>query len=268
MKTNSLVFGLAVAAFPCFADTSYFLAVPDGWLLADGDTAHVYPFNIAPNFTMRYQQVFNGSDFLIGSREGGYIERIWFRPDSELGTRFNTTFPTIQINLSTTSRGADGLSALFSDNIGANEVVVYAGPLQLSSLGGGITFFDIRIPLAQQFVYDPHAGNLLLDVRLFQGTPTTYFDATEVAGDSVSRVWALDVNSPSGQADTLGLITGFSITPIPEPGGASLVALGLLLSGAWHFWRRRPRDSQADRIGGAYASERVLAFPAHRKEVE
>jgi hypothetical protein len=224
MKTNGLLFGLAVAAFPCLGDGSYFWVVPDGWLLADADTAQVYPFDIAPNFTMRYQQVFNASDFLIGSREGGYIEQLSFRPDRQLGNGFLTTFPNIQINLSTATRSADGLSSVFGANTGLDETVVYSGALTLQGTPGSfsLTYIDLQQP----FLYDPDVGNLLLDVRLSQGTPTSYFDATEVAGDSVSRVWALDVNSPSGQADTLGLITGFSITPIPEPSVGLLFGIG------------------------------------------
>ena len=64
-------------------------------------------------------------------------------------------------------------------------------------------------------------------------------EAWNVQGDSVSRVYAHDVNATTGTADTMGITTGFSITPVPEPSVYALVALAL---GAW-WWRYRCQQS-------------------------
>ena len=84
--------------------------------------------------------------------------------------------PSVQVNLSTTTRGPDQLSSMFSENVGANDTVVYSGQLNTDLIGGkygGPTSWDFEIyPLAKAFLYNPDAGNLLLDVRIFQGNPT------------------------------------------------------------------------------------------------
>jgi hypothetical protein len=83
----------------------------------------------------------------------------------------------------------------------------------------GLEFYDgEHIALSTNFWYDPRAGNLLLDVRLYQGIappPIPPFDAVDVAGDSVSRVWADSVSATSGTTDTTGLVTFFAMAPPP-----------------------------------------------------
>ena len=60
-------------------------------------------------------------------------------------------------------------------------------------------------------------GNLLLDVRNFDGVTTTFFDANATGADGVSRVTTNiggDVHSETANLkDSLGLVTGFTIIP-------------------------------------------------------
>ncbi len=77
---------------------------------------------------------------------------------------------------------------------------------------GGPKDFDIVIDLQNPFIYDPAAGNLLLDVRIFSGTFTTPFDAHFAFGDTISRVRSHNVNSPTGLADPFGLVTRFTMS--------------------------------------------------------
>jgi len=91
------------------------------------------------------------------------------------------------------------------------------------------------------FAYNPDSGNLLVDMRIFNsgstpGFGTLVLDAANVAGDSVSEVVAenqgsLGVNSLTGIAGTAGLITDFTVTPVPEPCSLSLLAAGLAATG-------------------------------------
>jgi hypothetical protein len=243
---NLLSLTAFLAANVCQAD---FVTIPFFGEAGDMGTNTSLPLNIGSNFTMRYQQVYNATDFRIRAPDGGYLTEIWFRPDAELGRLANTTLQSIQVNLSTTSRAADSLSPLFADNIGLDETVVF-GPGPLRVLTGGTPSFDVSIRLTQPFLYDPHAGNLLLDIRNSGGGVTTYLDATGVVGDSVSRVYALGVGSASGTADTLGLVTGFSITPVPEPAGPLLFAAGLLAFSGY-AWRRKDRARRALRTSNS-----------------
>src|SRR5207249_8841041 len=106
-----------------------------------------------------------------------------------------STLPDIQIDLSTTSAGDDGLSTTYANNVGADDTVVFTrGALTLSSAftgpPDGPKDFDIIITLTTPFLYNPALGNLLLDVRNFGGGFTTVLDAVpNQTGDGVSPVW-------------------------------------------------------------------------------
>ena len=93
-------------------------------------------------------------------------------------------------------------------------------------------------------MYDPPKGNLLLDVRNFQGGNLGFsLDAEATDGDGVSRVWTNGdipggVDSPVGTTaentlSTLGLVTRFTVTPaaavVPdEPSTFVLLVMGML----------------------------------------
>lgn len=173
----------------------------------------------------RYQQVYDAARFAAirpdggALPDGGTITQLVFLVDNEFPHGFNTVFPDIQVDFSVTPRSPDNLSTNFSDNLGTNTVVVFPrGRLtMLSSGGSGI------IPLGVPFFYNPAQGNLLLDVRIFLPNPQnpsgnpSVFDARNTQGDSVSRVFAPDVNSPTGVADTMGLKTIFKVIPPATP---------------------------------------------------
>jgi len=196
------------------------VVVPNSATNIEGDGANSFPFDISSTGgrveTMRYQQLYDASQF-SGFGSGSFITQIIFRPDISFGFAFASTLPDMQINLSTTSVPENGLSLLFASNIGADETVVFSGPLPLSSnfTGGSPKDFDIVINLATPFFYDPSMGNLLLDVRNFGAGLTTAFDSMAQPHDGVSRI---STNSRNGVTqpeanfkDTEGLVTGFTI---------------------------------------------------------
>lgn len=236
---------LAVLLLPRAA-SAISIVIPGAYASTEGEFENEFPFGIAgncfgcPESSQRYQQVYSSADFL------GFgpvlITRFAFRPDGDQGEAFDATLPNVQISFSTTSKTWDGLSAVFADNIGTDEQVVFDGPLTLSSAdtGSGPRAFDISIDLANPFLYDPSLGNLLLDVRNFDGRPTTYFDAVWGGNQETSRVvtWSgddgtldLDVTSPAGLVDKNALVTQFTFTPVPEPGTFSLVGVALFCLG-------------------------------------
>ena len=214
---------------------------PIGKLNIEGNGHNYYPFNIGgtggTGDSQRYQQAYGASDF-PGIAGPVFITKIAFRPDAFLGRAFSLTIlPDIQINLSTITLGPDGLSLVFADNLGLDDSIVFArGPMSLSSnfAGpvGGPMDFDIVITLTTPFLYDPAAGNLLMDVRNFGGGTTTVLDQEVAAGDSIGRVHTnIDspglVNSPTAaNRDTGGLVTQFTHSPVPEPGAACLFLVG------------------------------------------
>jgi hypothetical protein len=247
-----MVLGLTLAAWLATGTArAAFVVVPGGQTSSEGNFNNGFPFNIAlfGLSTQRYQQVYNASDFTAAF--GGkpeLITQIAFRPAADgSGGAFSSTLPNIQIDLSTTSVAADGLSTTYANNVGADDTVVHSGSLSLSSsftdAGNGTKAFDIVITLTTPFLYDPSKGNLLLDVRNFGGGSTTQFDAEILTGDAVSRVFNTNVAGSDGTADSGGLVTQFGFGPAaasaaPEPASLTLLGIGALgLLG--YGWRRR-----------------------------
>ena len=252
LKCGIALFGAALSLSTVELQTAYALSIttPNNLVDVEGDSNNRFPLFVP---SQRYQQVFNASEFsaLSGSTE---ITQILFRPDNFFATPFDFTIPDIQINLSTTGNSADGLSTTFADNIGADDtVVVSRGSLALSSSNtgpdGGPKDFDIVINLANSFFYDPSAGNLLLDVRTFSSSDINFFvDSAFIEGDSVSRVFSAegsDVNSATGDADTLGLVTQFTFAdaaPVPTPA----LLPGLMGMGVAAFNKKRKNAASAE----------------------
>lgn len=206
-----------------------------------GDWGSPLPFDLGSTVfpTMRYQQVYGASDFTRRMAEGGYIHGLRFDiADSVDGGRpFLATLPAIQINLSTTSRAVDGLSAVFSENVGAdNTVVLGLSALTLSdSQRGGA---DIIITFTTPFFYDPRAGNLLMDVFNFGGGVSSPFNGNSSSSDTTSSVFSTgSVQDATGYVNTGGLVTVFTVTPIPEPGSLALIGLAVALTAGFHFHR-------------------------------
>jgi hypothetical protein len=204
---------LASAGWACADDS---VTIPSAAQAGEGNSDNQFPFNGNP---IRYQQVILASEFFSASEfppEPRMITRIAMRPDAATGAAFSETLSNVQINLSTTPKAPGSLSENFADNIGSDEVVVYSGELPLSSAcsgpDGGPKDFDIIITLKTPFLYDPRAGNLLLDVRNFFGGRTTQLDA-HIAADSMARIWSRDLQSQTATQEdpfpSMGLVLRF-----------------------------------------------------------
>jgi hypothetical protein len=225
------------------------VVVPNANASTAGNSDNRFPFLV--NGGQRYQQVFNASEF--GAFGGPQlIDQMTLRNGILVHTPFTSTIASIQISLSTIAAGADGLSATFASNIGANNTQVYNGSLTLSSTDapgpGNTHVFDVVINFQTPFLYNPGAGNLLLDVQNNSGANafvgTNFFDAVNTNGDSVSRVYGAE-SSPgatTGTIDSLGLIVQFTTASVPEPSSLALMGLtGLAVIGYVRL-RRKSND--------------------------
>lgn len=234
-----LLCGTVFAAVPVLADT---IVAPSGAGNAQGPA----PFNYYGTGGSRNQEVYGAS--LFGAASGPImITEIDFRsypgaaPSGLFGDTLNIA--NVNIQLSTTSFGDEtgtALSTNFADNIGADVMTVYSGALTLHTTNPGS--FDYSVVLATPFLYDPTAGNLLLDVNIPVGSQVSgngafgflTFDNANTINDSIYSVVNLQNGSAtSGTADTSGAITQFVFTPAdvtaaPEPLTLSLFGAGLL----------------------------------------
>jgi PEP-CTERM motif len=204
------------------------IVVPNSLANSEGNS------NLLFTVDTRFQQVFAASQFSALSEPQAIME-IAFRPDGPFGRASAWTNPNLQMILATTSRLPDGLSATFESNLGPDHTVVYSGPISSSTLNtgplSGPKAFNISIVLMTPFVYDPSAGNLLMDVKStgpFFGPADLVADMEETSGDSVSLV-AGGIDEVEGITSTLGLAARFTYGPIviPEPTTMFLLATGL-----------------------------------------
>jgi len=196
-------------------------------------------------FPVRYQQVYQAGDFLSAMPQGGRIVQLAFRIEETLPNETEGNISRIQIDLSTTQRGVNSLSPVFAENIGPDDTTVF-GPSSIY-LSGRRGQFDFVFQFTTPFVYDPRAGNLLMDVRNYSGAIIPMFrsppavDAVE--GGTSSRIFNPDVNASTANfVDSIGAITQFTFTPVPEPSGALLATIALACWLTRIFWKRRGRE--------------------------
>ena len=217
-----ILFSVTVSLW-CRADSVAVAApTPSGPVGNPYDTATLFPFLIKQISlsSMRYQQVYNAPAFTNLDPRFIYITVFGFRLDPSGKGSFPWTITNMQINLSTTQRAADNLSTNFAENVGTDDTIVF-GPgrhdFPLSPAGEGF-----QIQLDRPFRYNPALGNLLLDVRIFNGAGpfdmnTPQLDAQSSPTDECSRVWATNVTAAvASAADTTALAGGVQLSGVPS----------------------------------------------------
>jgi hypothetical protein len=225
MGSVALAAGLASISF------GLQLVAPNAWANTEGPTNNTFPFG---STGVRYQQVYGASEFTAAGAQL-LITAMRFRRDAISGGTGFTDSITWTINLSTTSAAPDALSTTFANNIGGNNLTVFNGTqvFSSSSSSGPPRAFDAVINFTTPFLYMPANGNLLWDVTRTSTNVSHPMDAVS-ATDSVSRLFATSASATTGTASTVGIITEFEYTVVPEP--ASITMLGL---GAVALLRRR-----------------------------
>ncbi|HTG43077.1 MAG TPA: hypothetical protein VK633_00975, partial [Verrucomicrobiae bacterium] len=116
---------------------------------------------------LHVMQMIDASQF--GALSGpSFLTLLSRRPDTMPGPVGPRT-ATARIYASTTSQSLAEMSTTFSKNTGTNRTLVFNGTVTLSTQNlpgpGNTRQFDIIYPITTPFLYDPAAGNLLLEVQ-------------------------------------------------------------------------------------------------------
>jgi hypothetical protein len=202
---------------------SAILTVPAAVKQEDGNSNNCLPFSSecppglfhAP--TLRYQQVYSAAEFDAQDPVILKISEIRFRLN---WFPFRAQYSDFQINMSTTTAAPRELSQRFADNVGSDDFEVFSGRLKLETHASPTAPFlpEIEIHFESPFLYDPAAGNLLLDIRrlsparLGSQNVMAILDA-HFGGNSIARVFAGAAEADRGFTDSLpgGLVTTFKV---------------------------------------------------------
>jgi len=219
-----LLAAFAGATAPAFAD-DILVVVPNSKENAAG-TGNLTPFSFPP---ARYQQLNSAAEFGAIAAPT-LITQIAFRA-GPTANPFTHTVADLQINLSTAA--VTPLSGTFDTNVGIDDTIVYAGALAMDVVSlktGGVRPWEILIPLTTPFLYDPSAGDLLLDVRIIDnpnGSEAKFVDSLTIPA-TLARVYCntgCSVDDSGGITDGGFLITRFTFAPEPGSGLAGAVAI-------------------------------------------
>ena len=189
-------FILAVALGSCVITDlrAQVVVVPNAMATNDGNSSITAP---AGSGAIRYMLILDASQF--GALSGpSLLSQIALRPDRIPGPSGPRT-TTYRIYASTTTRSVAGMSATFADNLGTNNTLVRQGTLTRTTENlpgpGNTRQFDIVQPFTTPFLYDPAAGNLLLDFQYSNDDgPSLRWDS--VTGNPASR-GLIGVGSPT-----------------------------------------------------------------------
>lgn len=257
LSATALALTLGLAA-PASAEL--LTVVPPGFENMGGGFQGPAPLRFPGTGGARTQQVYESQLFtdFSGPRAITAIDLRTFpgiAPSIFFGNSVNVS--NVTIRLSTTQRGDEGntLSAAFADNIGADDTIVYSGALTLTTAANGntpVSPFDYTITFQNPFLYNPDAGNLLLDVNIPTNAAVTTagfgfltFDTVNALNDGIYSIFnGSNGNAASGAAGTSGAIlrvhSDAAVTAVPEPGTLALFVTGLLAVAATQH-KRRPR---------------------------
>ena len=171
--------------------------------------------------SVRAMRIFDASQFAALSGPSLLTQFAW-RPDMILG-QSGPRSVNLRIYASTTTRSVAGLSMTFADNLGADNTLVFNGTLNWTTGNlpgpGNTRQFDIVFPCTTPFLYDPAAGNLLLDTQLSDNGQSQSITIDTVVGNPTAREI---VNTTSSTAVTAEFVlpfvqvTQFTFEPPPR----------------------------------------------------
>lgn len=190
------------------------IVVPNALATNDGNGSGT---STAGPASVRWLHIHDASQF--GALSGpSFLIKFAYRPDTVLGQSGPRSL-TLRIYASTTSRTVAGISTTLAENLGTNKTLVFDGTVNLTTgnLPGprNTRQFDYVFRFTNPFLYDPAAGNLVLDLQIEASGSAVTFDT--VSGDpAIGRVFG-----GSSSTATTGIlrdshVTQFTFEPPPR----------------------------------------------------
>jgi hypothetical protein len=190
------------------------IVAPNELAETDGNTSSTTPTGTDNGTRVMY--MYDASQFQALSRPA-YLTGFALRPDQTIGPSGPRT-GTFKIYVSSTRRSMDQFSTRFSDNIGADNTLVFDGTLTFSTKnqsGPGNTLqFDYVFPFSTPFLYDPTAGNLVVDLQIIQGQGQAIRFDSVISSPVAKDAFASGPTATIGQFDAVP-VAQFTFEPLP-----------------------------------------------------
>ena len=190
---------LAVAAIAATA-IAQTVVLPTSAAALAGISSNGFPFGISSVLTgLRVMCLYDSSHFTaapVPITSPVLITALEWRANDEPATTawIGGTFHDVTVRLGTAAVDYSAASMNWASNVGPDFTVVYSGPVAVAA-GTGAGFlvpgpYHITIPLSSPFLYDPNAGDLVVDTDHNPGNFTGgSIPVMDVEISNASRVW-------------------------------------------------------------------------------
>lgn len=232
---NRLIhFGLiALTAVHVAAET---LVIPQSAETRESPSSTFYPFGGPGDISS--QQIFPSSLFPVLGEPGQVFQldgmALRLASGGNFGLSLSATFDQVETVISS---GNGPFSLDLAANHGANQQIVFDGPLTLSGTvppGTTPSLFDLHIQFETPFFYDASAGPLIVEIRKYGSGELAALGGTrEVPGMIFFTRSGFSTERDNG----FGLEVAFDYQVVPEPSVGALLLLGLLSLGCLKRFR-------------------------------
>ncbi|MFO1078744.1 MAG: hypothetical protein U1E73_13560 [Planctomycetota bacterium] len=173
MRSRLLRVVLAASLLVGLASAQFAVVVPNGWANTVEDSANALPFaSTSTSFPgVRVQHIYDSSEFTNqGVASPILITGLRWRAQdlAAIVTWTGGTWSSVTIRLSTAAVDHLGATTTFAANHGADLTVAYVGSVAMQAgVGNGVGVLGawyIDVQLQAPFLYDPSAGDLVVDV--------------------------------------------------------------------------------------------------------
>ncbi len=207
-----------------------FVTTPD----VPGVSYNSIPFG-AGLTTSRYQQVHAASEF-SGPVE---ISSFAFSPKETGGFMGDVEF-----RVGVTSVAVGALNSDLDLNVTAPMMSVFSEPVSQTVTSSGHDSFSVVFPFTTPFLYDPNAGNMLIEMNMSNGgyVGQTYMMSYTTTTSSASRAWeTAGAGAIANGADGNALRIKMGVaTAVPEPSSIVMLScIGVGVGVSCYIKRRR-----------------------------